>query len=74
MCITATINHIFIALTAVTLTTNKATNNQAGYIWPHIVRMRARGGEENEAFGSLKSEGEIDSVNQSFIYLVMQVF
>ena len=39
-----------------------------------MVRMRVRGGEENEACGPLQSEGEIDSVNQSFLYLVMQVF
>ena len=39
-----------------------------------VVRMRARGGEENEAYGPLESEGEIDSVSQSFLYLVMQVF
>ena len=35
--------------------------------------MRATGGEENEANGPLESEGEIDSVNQLFLYLVMQV-
>ena len=39
-----------------------------------MVRMTVRGGEENEAYGPLESEGEIDSVNQSFLYLVMQVF
>ena len=44
--------------------------DQAGYVWPHMVRMRARGGEENEAYGPLEFEGEIDSVNQSFLYLV----
>ena len=47
---------------------------QAEYVWPHMVRMRARGGEENEAYGPLESEGEIDSVNKSFLYLVMQAF
>ena len=36
-----------------------------------MVRMRARGGEENEAHGPLESEGEINSVNQSFLYLVV---
>ena len=29
-----------------------------GPIWSEI--MRARGGEENEAYGPLESEGEID--------------
>ena len=48
--------------------------DQAGYVLPHMVRMRVRGGEENEAYGPLESEGEIDSVNQSFFYLVMQGF
>ena len=48
--------------------------DQAGHVWPHMVKMRARGGEEIEAYGPLESEGEIDSVNQSFLYLVMQVF
>ena len=48
--------------------------NQLGYVWPHMVRMRVRGGEENEGYGLLESEGEIDSVDQSFLYLVMQVF
>ena len=48
--------------------------DQAGYVWPHMVRMRARGGEENEAYEPLESEGEIDSVSQSFLYLVMQGF
>ena len=36
--------------------------------------MRARGGEGNEAYGPLESEGEIDSVSKSFLYLIMQVF
>ena len=44
--------------------------DQAGYVWPHMVRMRVRGGEEKEAYGPLESEGEIESVNQSFLYLV----
>ena len=48
--------------------------DQAGYVWPHVVRMRARGGGENKAHGPLECEGEIDSVNQSFLYSVMQVF
>ena len=48
--------------------------DQTGYVWPHMVRMRARGGGENEGYGPLESQGEIDSVNQSFLYLVMQVF
>ena len=52
--------------------------DQAGYVYGHIWSeiMRVRGGEENEAYGPLESEGEIDSVNQSFLYmyLVMQVF
>ena len=48
--------------------------DQAGYVWPHMVGIRVRGGEENKAYGPLESEGEIDPVNQSFIYLVMQVF
>ena len=48
--------------------------DQAGYVWPHMVRMRARGGEENAAYAPLESEGETDSVNQTFPYLVMQVF
>ena len=39
-----------------------------------MVRMRVRGGEENEAYGPLEFEGDIDSVNQSFLYLVMQIF
>ena len=39
-----------------------------------MVRMRVRGGEDNEADGPLESEGEVDSVNQSFLYLVMRVF
>ena len=43
-------------------------------MYGHMVRMRVREGEENEAFGPLESEGKIDSVNQSFLYLVMQVF
>ena len=43
-----------------------------GHIWSEI--MRARGGEENEAYRPLESEGEIDSVNKSFLYLVEQVF
>ena len=43
-----------------------------GHIWSEI--MTARGGEENEAYGPLESEGEIDSVNKSFLYLVTQVF
>ena len=64
-----------IALTAVTITTNKATNDGSGRVlWPHMLRMRARGGEENEAYGPLESVGEIDSVNPTFLYFVMQVF
>ena len=43
-----------------------------GHIWSEI--MRARGGEENEAYEPLESEGEIVSVNKSFLYLVTQVF
>ena len=43
-----------------------------GHIWSEI--MRVRGVEENEAYGPLESEGDIDSVNRSFLYLVMQVF
>ena len=43
-----------------------------GHIWSEI--MRARGGEENEAYGLVESEGEIESVNKSFLYLVTQVF
>ena len=43
-----------------------------GHIWSEI--MRARVGEENEAYGRLESEEEIDSVNKSFLYLVTQVF
>ena len=43
-----------------------------GHIWSEI--MRPRGGEENEAYGPLESEGEIESVNKSFLYLVTQVF
>ena len=39
-----------------------------------MVRMRARGGEKNEVYGPLESEGEIDPVNKPFLYLVMQVF
>ena len=38
-----------------------------GHIWSHI--MRARTGEENEAYGLLESEGEIDSVNKSQVFL-----
>ena len=48
--------------------------DHAGYVWPHMVRMRVRGGEENEAYGPLEFEGETDSVNQTFPYLVMQIF
>ena len=48
--------------------------DQVRYVWPHLVRIRARGEEENEAYGPLESEGEIDSVNQLFLYLEMQVF
>ena len=41
-----------------------------------LVRMRAlllSTLEENEAYGPPEFEGEIGSVNQSFLYLVMQV-
>ena len=37
-------------------------NQGCVHVWPHMVRIRA-GGEENEAYGPLESEGEIDSVN-----------
>ena len=50
--------------------------NQAGHVWPDMIRMRAsllRTPEENETYGLPESEGEVDSVNQSFLYLVMQV-
>jgi len=30
--------------------------------------------EENKAYGPPESEGKVDSVNQSFLYLVMQVY
>ena len=43
-----------------------------GHIWSEI--MRTRGGEENDAYGPPESEGEIDSLNKSFLYLVTQVF
>ena len=43
-----------------------------GHIWSEFLRPRE--GEENEAYGPLESEGEIDSVNKSFLYLVTQVF
>ena len=50
--------------------------DQAGHVWPDMIRMRAwllSTLEENEAYGPPESEGEIDSVDQSFLYLVMQV-
>ena len=43
-----------------------------GHIWSEI--MRARGGEENEVYGPLESEGEIDPVTKLFLHSVMQVF
>ena len=60
---------IFLALTAITVATNKATNNGSGRAWhvcPDMVRMRAwllSTLEENKAYGPPESEGEIDSVN-----------
>ena len=43
-----------------------------GHTWSEI--MRPRGGEENEAYGPLESEGGIDSVNKSFLYLERRSF
>ena len=57
---------MFSVLTAIRLTTNVTTNNGSGEACMAIYG-------QNEAYGPVESEGEIDSVNQSFLYLVMQV-